>query len=161
MGEEENSLLRAQLAQQQQQENDKDQRSVMADSVDGPPLSPSSRPRLIDDNGSVMGSVTGSVLTGMSEVHATTTESLARQQLMTELREASNLMAESVTPEAAKFWRQHVVELRARLRALYGEDSERGGGAPASRQKSKMKLEKTLEESTMDGSDKSSNKENK
>ena len=51
-------------------------------------------------------------------------ENLARQQLMAELREASNLMAESVTPEAAKFWRNHVVELQARLRALHGE----GGG---------------------------------
>ena len=50
-------------------------------------------------------------------------ESLARQQLMAELREASNLMAESVTPEAAKFWRNHVVELQARLRALHGESS--------------------------------------
>jgi hypothetical protein len=55
-------------------------------------------------------------------------ESLARQQLMAELREASNLMAESVTPEAAKFWRNHVVELQARLRALHGEG---GGSVPA------------------------------
>jgi hypothetical protein len=35
------------------------------------------------------------------------TESLARQQLLAELREASNLMANSVTPETAKFWRDH------------------------------------------------------
>ena len=55
---------------------------------------------------------------------------------MAELREASNLMAESVTPEAAKFWRNHVVELQARLRALHGEggsvhvpSSGGGGGA--------------------------------
>jgi Cys-rich protein (TIGR01571 family) len=40
---------------------------------------------------------------------------------MAELKEASNLMAESVTPEAAAFWRNHVVELQARLRALYGD----------------------------------------
>jgi hypothetical protein len=49
------------------------------------------------------------------------TESLARQQLLAELREASNLMANSVTPETAKFWRDHVLELQARLRALHGE----------------------------------------
>eukprot|EP00542_Grammatophora_oceanica_P010824 CAMPEP_0194043114 /NCGR_PEP_ID=MMETSP0009_2-20130614/14799_1 /TAXON_ID=210454 /ORGANISM="Grammatophora oceanica, Strain CCMP 410" /LENGTH=730 /DNA_ID=CAMNT_0038687219 /DNA_START=34 /DNA_END=2226 /DNA_ORIENTATION=+ len=65
----------------------------------------------------------GSILTGgsMSEAHVSTTESLARQQLMAELREASNLMASSVTPEAAQFWRNHVVDLQARLRALHGE----------------------------------------
>jgi hypothetical protein len=51
------------------------------------------------------------------------TESLARQQLLAELREASNLMANSVTPETAKFWRDHVLELQARLRALHGEGS--------------------------------------
>jgi hypothetical protein len=54
-------------------------------------------------------------------------ENLARKQLMAELREASNFMAESVTPEAAKFWRNHVIELQARLRALHGE----GGSVPA------------------------------
>eukprot|EP00934_Nitzschia_sp_Nitz4_P006189 Nitzschia sp. Nitz4//scaffold81_size91200//22870//24707//NITZ4_004980-RA/size91200-snap-gene-0.29-mRNA-1//-1//CDS//3329558692//6179//frame0 len=48
-----------------------------------------------------------------------TSESLARQQLLAELKEASNLMAESVTPEAAQFWRNHVVELQTRLRALH------------------------------------------
>jgi hypothetical protein len=46
-------------------------------------------------------------------------ETLARKQLLAELREASNLMAESVTPEAAHFWRKHVVELQARLRSLH------------------------------------------
>lgn len=67
----------------------------------------------------------GSTITGVSvtEAHVSTTESLARQQLMAELREASNLMAESVTPEAATFWRNHVVDLQARLRALHGEGS--------------------------------------
>lgn len=45
-------------------------------------------------------------------------ERLARKQLLAELREASNLMAESVTPEAAQFWRKHVVDLQARLRSL-------------------------------------------
>lgn len=46
-------------------------------------------------------------------------DDLARQQLTAELREASNLMAESVTPEASQFWRKHVVELQAKLRALH------------------------------------------
>jgi len=49
---------------------------------------------------------------------------LARQQLVAELREATNLMAESRTPEAAKFWEEHVHELEARLKALdNGEDA--------------------------------------
>ena len=43
---------------------------------------------------------------------------VGRQQLLAELKEASNLMAESVTPEAAQFWRQHVVDLQTRLRDL-------------------------------------------
>lgn len=46
---------------------------------------------------------------------------LARQQLTTELQEASNLMAQSVTPEASQFWRNQVAELQAKLRALHGE----------------------------------------
>lgn len=44
--------------------------------------------------------------------------SLVRQQIMAELREASNLMAESVAPETAQFWRNHVVSLQTRLREL-------------------------------------------
>jgi Cys-rich protein (TIGR01571 family) len=46
-------------------------------------------------------------------------DDLARQQLLAELREASNLMAESVTPEASKFWRKHVIELQGKLRAMH------------------------------------------
>jgi hypothetical protein len=46
---------------------------------------------------------------------------MAKQQLMAELREATSLMAESKTREAAKFWRDHVLELEARLRALSGD----------------------------------------
>lgn len=45
-------------------------------------------------------------------------DALARQQLVAELREASNLMADSVTPEATHFWRQQVVELQNRLKAI-------------------------------------------
>ena len=65
------------------------------------------------------------------EAHVSTTESLARQQLMAELREASNLMAESVTPEAAQFWRNHVVDLQGRLRALHGNASDQGYPSPS------------------------------
>ena len=57
----------------------------------------------------------------------TNTESLVRRQLLAELREASNLMAESITPETAKFWRDHVMDLQARLRALHGEAGSVGG----------------------------------
>ena len=49
-------------------------------------------------------------------------ESLAKQQLLAELREAEGLMAESKTAEAAKFWRDHVQELEARIAALDGEE---------------------------------------
>ena len=40
---------------------------------------------------------------------------------MAELREASNFMAESKTKEASNFWRNHVLDLQARLRTLHGE----------------------------------------
>jgi hypothetical protein len=52
-----------------------------------------------------------------------TTESLAHQQLVAELEEASNFMAECKTKEAANFWRNHVLELQARLRTLHGESN--------------------------------------
>lgn len=51
------------------------------------------------------------------------TESLAHQQLVAELQEASNFMVESKTKEAANFWRTHVLELQARLRTLHGEST--------------------------------------
>ena len=70
--------------------------------------------------GSVFGSASALTM-GNTTINDGTPESLARRQLMAELKEASNLMAESVTPEAAAFWRNHVVELQARLRALYGD----------------------------------------
>lgn len=63
----------------------------------------------------------GTLTMGNTTVNDGSPESLARRQLMAELKEASNLMAESVTPEAATFWRNHVVELQARLRALYSD----------------------------------------
>jgi hypothetical protein len=50
-----------------------------------------------------------------------TPDELARQQLTTELQEASNLMAESVTAEASQFWRNQVAELQGKLRALHGK----------------------------------------
>lgn len=71
------------------------------------------------DNASV-----ASVLTSPSieQQHAATSESLARKQLLAELREASTLMAESQTPEAAEFWKNHVISLQARLRSLHNEE---------------------------------------
>ena len=53
-----------------------------------------------------------------------TPDELARQQLTTELQEASNLMAESVTPEASRFWRNQVMELQTKLLALHGKEIE-------------------------------------
>lgn len=49
-------------------------------------------------------------------------ESLARQQLMAELREATTLVLESENPEISKFWEDHVTYLQFRLRALDGQD---------------------------------------
>jgi hypothetical protein len=49
-------------------------------------------------------------------------ESLARQQLMAELREAKALGEESENPEITKFWEDHVLYLQFRLRALDGQD---------------------------------------
>ena len=50
-----------------------------------------------------------------------TSEALARKQLLAELREASTLMADSQTPEAALFWKNHVISLQTRLRSLHNE----------------------------------------
>jgi Cys-rich protein (TIGR01571 family) len=63
------------------------------------------------------------------------TEVLARQQLLAELREASTLMAESKTPETASFWRDHVLDLQARLRALHRESPTAAIVNPQSAQK--------------------------
>jgi Cys-rich protein (TIGR01571 family) len=62
--------------------------------------------------------------------NVSSSESLARKQLMAELREASTLMAESQTPEAAEFWKNHVVSLQSRLRSLHADDGNLsvGGG---------------------------------
>jgi len=53
-----------------------------------------------------------------------TSDDLARQQITTELKEARNLLAESVTPEASQFWTNQVVELQTKLRALDGKGTE-------------------------------------
>lgn len=50
---------------------------------------------------------------------------MARQQILAELREASTLMAESVTPEAAQFWKKQVVELQSKLRSLHENRGDR------------------------------------
>jgi hypothetical protein len=52
------------------------------------------------------------------------TESLAHKQLVAELVEASTFMVECKTKEAANFWRNHVLELQARLRTLHGESTK-------------------------------------
>lgn len=79
-------------------------------------------------------------------------ENMARQQLLAELREASNLMAESVTPEAAQFWRKHVVELQARLRALHdksgGVTVRSSGGDAEDIMRNNERLMASLQENT-------------
>jgi len=50
-------------------------------------------------------------------------EALARQQLLAELREATNLMQESENSETAQFWKDHVIDLQNRIRILNGEAS--------------------------------------
>ena len=56
---------------------------------------------------------------------------VGRDQIMAELREASNLMADSITPEAAQFWRKHVVELQNRLRILQDKPGTSSAGSIA------------------------------
>mmetsp|Transcript_32051 Transcript_32051/g.48739 ORF Transcript_32051/g.48739 Transcript_32051/m.48739 type:complete len:799 (-) Transcript_32051:314-2710(-) len=64
-----------------------------------------------------------SVLTNPS-VDVNQTESLAKKQLTAELREASTLMAESQTPEASEFWKNHVLGLQSRLKALHAREQQ-------------------------------------
>lgn len=59
-----------------------------------------------------------------TEALQTGPEALARQQLLAELREATNLMNDSENPETAKFWKDHVLDLQNRLRVLNGEESD-------------------------------------
>lgn len=44
---------------------------------------------------------------------------MERQQLLAELKEASALMTESVTPEATQFWRGQVLDLQNRLKSFH------------------------------------------
>jgi len=53
-----------------------------------------------------------------------------RQQLSSELREATNLMTESENPETQLFWRNHVLDLQRRLHALHGESHSSPGKNP-------------------------------
>lgn len=53
-----------------------------------------------------------------NEFDPKTDDSIARKQLLAELREANRLVEASVTPETAQFWRNHVNDLQARLRSL-------------------------------------------
>ena len=65
--------------------------------------------------------------TTMQTAHANRNDQ-AQQEIVSELREASALMAQSVTPEAANFWKVHILELQERLRSLGGELEEDGEG---------------------------------
>jgi hypothetical protein len=67
-----------------------------------------------------------SVLTGANETVHTNDfpAALARRQLLAELKEATTMVSESVTPEARNFWRNHAAELQTRLRALHGEEPQ-------------------------------------
>ncbi|CAJ1920091.1 unnamed protein product [Cylindrotheca closterium] len=78
-----------------------------------------STPRGVDN--SDVRSVTSRATTAVEEESP---ESMARQQLLAELQEASALMAESVTPEAAQFWKKQVVELQNKLKALQQSEAE-------------------------------------
>ena len=49
---------------------------------------------------------------------------LTRQQLIAELREATNLMTDSENPETSLFWRNHVLDLQNRLLTIQGEDQQ-------------------------------------
>ena len=74
---------------------------------------------------------------------------LAKQQLLAELREATNLMAESKTQEAAQFWRDHVNELEARLKALEaGEDVSTSSG-PEKPLQTKSAVSETQQSTTL------------
>jgi hypothetical protein len=57
-------------------------------------------------------------------VYTDATATANRLHLLAELNEASNLMADSVTPEAAQFWKRHVIELQTQLGHI--ERSNRG-----------------------------------
>eukprot|EP00548_Thalassiothrix_antarctica_P007229 CAMPEP_0194133542 /NCGR_PEP_ID=MMETSP0152-20130528/3668_1 /TAXON_ID=1049557 /ORGANISM="Thalassiothrix antarctica, Strain L6-D1" /LENGTH=802 /DNA_ID=CAMNT_0038828869 /DNA_START=210 /DNA_END=2618 /DNA_ORIENTATION=- len=99
----ENKALRAQLEEQRKQLRVREQELM--------------------ENASV-----ASALTHPSVEHLSSTESLAKKQLMAELREASTLMAESQTPEASEFWKNHVLGLQSRLKVLHNQDNTRGVG---------------------------------
>ena len=58
----------------------------------------------------------------------TSAESLAKQQILAEIKETQFLMQGSVTPDAAAFWSQHLEELNQRLVALSLEEQLQGGG---------------------------------
>ena len=130
--EQENREFRAKVEEQQKQLR-------MQQAQQGPVPSTVPVPTRAGEDGSVAASsVEG--WSASAEAHVSSTESLARQQLMAELREASNLMAESVTPEAAQFWRNHVVDLQSRLRALHS-----GSPAPGNQPRTSATAEELME----------------
>jgi len=81
------------------------------------------RVRAVDNNDArSVASRATSVRSGAPEDSA---EDLARQQLLAELQEASALMAESVTPEAAQFWKKQVVDLQNSLKVLQSQAGDK------------------------------------
>eukprot|EP00980_Cylindrotheca_fusiformis_P014723 scaffold4009_cov124-Cylindrotheca_fusiformis.AAC.3 len=81
-----------------------------------------------------------------SEVDEEQSENLARQQILAELREASTLMAESVTPEAAQFWKRQVVELQNKLKTMQQQSQQSGDRSVATRSVSTAKTAEILEQ---------------
>lgn len=67
-------------------------------------------------------SLVNSITATTTPITTTETSSLAKQQVLAEMREAKVLLANSMTPEASSFWRSHVAELEGRLRALETSD---------------------------------------
>lgn len=120
---EQQSSFQQQMQAQQLQSMQQQQQLLNASSPPHSPLmagavAPASNPPTYGlDNTSLAGTLSGS----LTEVNATTTENLARQQILSELKEAQTLMSDSVTPEAASFWKAHVAELQGRLRKLNNE----------------------------------------
>ena len=63
---------------------------------------------------------TPSVSSTAKSQHRSSTYDLARDQLISEIRQATRLRDESVTPETIKFWKEHINGLQLRLRSLEG-----------------------------------------
>ena len=67
-------------------------------------------------------SVSGTPSSRVSEAHAASVQSKARQQLMAEIEESKRLMDSATTEEAAMFWSKHLDVLYASLGRLQGSE---------------------------------------